>query len=513
MKISGGNAPWVRTGTGDLAGAWDGDIAVFRGVPFAAPPVGDLRFAEPQSHQGWVETRDATRPGPCSPQPASRLEPVMGRPDFKQDEDCLTLNIWAPPAGDGPYPVLLWIHGGGFITGAGSWPFYRGAQLARRGHLVVVTANYRLGALGYLDLRGLVGDKPGAANRGLLDQIAALRWVHDNIAEFGGDPEAITLAGQSAGGAAILAMMAYAGARRLFKRAILQSPVAGAPTSTGDAAAICNELVDTLGISQSRAGELWTVRTDRLIEAQSLAVKKFARFGAPVAAIQQVTDGATIRSDLIHTACEAAPSGIAVMAGTTRDEMDSFLMQEHTRYCERAEALRLLDAAGLSEFGESVFDKYSTALSLESPARVVSAMLTDRHFRIPTIEFVNAWSTAGGSAYLYRFDWKPRPDSQYGACHCIDIPVALNNLQDWQACPSRPVMLEGCDPESFQRISQSFQGAWVEFARSGRPGYDDLPFWPQYTSSHPCSMQVNVETRLDVNADGYIRKLWNSGTE
>ena len=120
----------------------------------------------------------------------------MGRPDFEQDEDCLTLNIWAPPAGDGPYPVVLWIHGGGFITGAGSWPFYRGAQLARSGRLVVVTTNYRLGALGYLYLGGVAAGKPGGANRGLLDQITALRWVYENIAEFGGDRESITLAGQ-----------------------------------------------------------------------------------------------------------------------------------------------------------------------------------------------------------------------------------------------------------------------------------------------------------------------------
>ena len=511
MTRSGSNLPSARTTTGDLTGAWDGDLAVFRGIPFVAPPVGDLRFAEPQPHPGWVGTRDAISGGPCSPQPASRLEPVMGRPDFEQDEDCLTLNIWAPPAGDGPYPVLLWIHGGGFITGAGSWPFYRGAELARSGRLVVVTTNYRLGALGYLYMRDLAGDKPGAANRGLLDQIAALRWVYNNIVAFGGDAEAITLAGQSAGGAAILAIMADAGARRLFKRAILQSPVAGPPTSIDLAAAICTELVDTLGISQSSAAELRNVRTDRLVEAQTLAIKKLARFGAPVAAIQQVADGTIIRGGLIKSACEAASSGIAVMAGTTCDEMNAFLMQEATRYCDRGQALTLLGAAGLSEFSESVFDRYSRSLPLESAAKVASAILTDRHFRIPTVEFVDAWSAAGGSAYLYRFDWKPKPDSQYGACHCIDIPVALNNLQDWQACPSRPVMLERCDPESFRGVSRSFQGAWVEFASSGRPEYPGLPFWPQYISSNPCSMQFNVHTRLDVDADGYLRDLWNGG--
>jgi para-nitrobenzyl esterase len=438
----------------------------------------------------------------------------MGRPDFEQDEDCLTLNIWAPPYGDGPHPVLFWIHGGGFVTGGGSWPFYRGAQLARSGRLVVVTINYRLGALGYVDVSKLSGDEPGAANRGLLDQIAALRWVHENIREFGGDPEAITVAGQSAGGAAVLAMMGHGSARRLFKRAILQSPVAGPPTSKDDAAAICDELVRTLGITGCpTAADLWAVSTDRFIEAQTATVKKFSRFGAPLAAIQQVRDGTIINGDLIQKACEAASSGIAVLAGTTRDEMDAFLMQEQTRCCNGTEALRLLSTAALPQFCDSVFDRYSNALPLHSPARVASALMTDRHFRIPTVEFVNAWSAAGGSAYLYRFDWTPNADSPYGACHCIDIPVALNNLEDWRSCPSQPSMLEGCDRASFDAISRSFQGAWVEFARSGRPQYPGLPSWPRYTASHPCSMQFDAQTRLAANSDTYISELWKSGND
>src|SRR5215469_14932059 len=185
MANPGSNTPFARTGSGDLMGAWDGELAVLLGVPFAAPPLEQLRFAAPLPHPGWTGVRPAVEPGPSSPQPASRLEPVMGRADFQQDEDCLTLNVWAPPVGDGPYPVLLWIHGGGFVTGSGSWPFYRGAQLARNGRLVVVTINYRLGALGYLYVPELTGDKKGAANRGLLDQIAALNWVHDNISAFG----------------------------------------------------------------------------------------------------------------------------------------------------------------------------------------------------------------------------------------------------------------------------------------------------------------------------------------
>src|SRR5215831_11443869 len=290
MPQAGSNAPFARTGSGDVMGIWDGDLAVFDGIPFAAPPIGELRFAGPLPHPGWTGVLDVAG-GPCCPQPASRLEPVMGRPDFEQDEACLTLNIWSPPAVDGPYPVLVWIHGGGFITGSGSLPFYRGAQLARDGRLVVVTINYRLGALGYLYVPGLVRDQPGAANRGLLDQIAAIRWVRDNIAAFGGDPDAITVAGQSAGGAAIAAMMGNSQARSLFNRAILQSPVLGLLTSIDEAAAICDHLLSVLGIRHARIAELKAVPIDHLLEAQIATTKQFARFGAPVGAIQQVVDG------------------------------------------------------------------------------------------------------------------------------------------------------------------------------------------------------------------------------
>src|SRR5262249_40587640 len=257
-----GMAPIVRTSAGVVRGTWDRDLVVFQGVPYAAPPLGELRFAAPRPHPGWTGVRDATEQSPCSPQPPSRLETVMGRVDFDQDEDCLTLNIWAPPAGEGAHPVLLWIHGGGFGTGSGSWPFYCGAQLAREGRLVVVTVNYRLGALGYLYVPQLAGEGAGAANRGLLHQIPAPYLIFHNIAEFGGDPQAITLAGQSAGGAAIAAMMGDARARPLFKRAILQSPVLERPASAEEGAAICDHLLQALGIGPGRIKDLWSVSID-----------------------------------------------------------------------------------------------------------------------------------------------------------------------------------------------------------------------------------------------------------
>jgi para-nitrobenzyl esterase len=462
----------------------------------------------------------------------------MGQVDFEQDEDCLTLNIWAPPTDDGPHPVLLWIHGGGFSTGSGSWPFYSGAQLARNGRIIVATFNYRLGALGYLYVPGLVdvgiaddgladgrlSDSPrGAANRGLLDQIAALSWVHDNIAAFGGDPEAITLAGQSAGGAAIAAMMTHPRARLLFKRAILQSPVFGAPASIDEATAICDHLLQALAIRRDRIQELRRVPINRLLAAQIETARQFARFGAPVGAIQQVVDGTVIQSDFVEAVGAAAATGIPVLVGTTRDEMDAFLMQEPLRYSGRSEMIRMLKSAALRGFTEDVFDAYSASaesrqsplsfhdrMRTEIPAKTASAVLTDYHFRIPTLGFAGAWSALGGSVYLYRFDWQPRPDSRYGACHCIDIPFALDNPDEWLSAPAPPEMLAGCDTREFNALSRAVQRSWAAFARLGCPGHRGLPFWPEYTASNPNSMQFDVESRLAVNADGYISELWKA---
>ena len=208
----------VRTKAGELRGARENGIAVFRGVPYAAAPVGELRFAPPQPVPAWRGVRDASQDGPIPPQGRSRLAHVMGDFERPQSEDCLTLNIWTPAADSKKRPVLVWIHGGAFASGAGSLPWYSGERFAANGDVVVVSINYRLGALGFLCLPG-VSD----GNLGLLDQVAALRFVRDNIAAFGGDPDNVTVVGQSAGAASIAILMTMPQARGLFRRAILQS--------------------------------------------------------------------------------------------------------------------------------------------------------------------------------------------------------------------------------------------------------------------------------------------------
>src|SRR6185369_7545396 len=242
----------VRTAAGELRGAHENGVAVFRGVPYAAAPVGELRFRPPAPVPPWQGVRDATTDGPIAPQGRSRLAHIMGDFERPQSEDCLTLNVWTPAADSKKRPVLVWIHGGAFASGAGSLPWYSGERLAANGDVVVVGVNYRLGALGFLCLPG-VSD----GNLGLLDQVAALRYVRDNIAKFGGDPDNVTVVGQSAGAASIAIMMTMPQAQGLFRRAVLQSTPFGRMSRTlEDSHRIGRRFLEVLGVKPEEAGKL-----------------------------------------------------------------------------------------------------------------------------------------------------------------------------------------------------------------------------------------------------------------
>src|SRR5262245_16387696 len=270
----------VRTTAGDLRGAHENGIAVFRGVPYAAPPVDELRFAPPRPVQAWPGVRDARKDGPIAPQLRSRLAHVMGDFEPPQSEDCLTLNIWTPATDAKKRPVLVWIHGGAFASGAGSLPWYSGERFAANGDLVAVSINYRLGALGFLCLPGV---SPG--NLGLLDQVAALRFVRDNIAAFGGDPDNVTVVGQSAGAASIAILMTMPHARGLFRRAILQSTPFGRMSRTlDDSHRIGRRLLDVLGLKPEQTAELKSLPFAKFVGAQGEVgrlEKKFADTQAP----------------------------------------------------------------------------------------------------------------------------------------------------------------------------------------------------------------------------------------
>ena len=314
--------PVARTGLGDVMGLWQDGVAVFRGVRYAAPPVGERRFAPPMPCAPWTGITEAVEHGPISLQPPSRLRVAMGDFTRPQDEDCLTLTIWTPsPEAAAARPVVVWLHGGAYMSGAGSLDWYDGSALARAGDIVVVGVNYRLGACGFLSRPGL-----SDGNAGLLDQQAALLWVAEHIAAFGGDPQRVTLMGQSAGGGSIAFLLTQPSARGLFQRAILQSPALAPPIAAPEAAARGDRFLDLLVIEKTApdaAARARAVPAARLLDAQGTLVRALASEDSLRLPFGPVAPEAMRPDDYLDAVAEGATDK-DILIGCTREEMHAF---------------------------------------------------------------------------------------------------------------------------------------------------------------------------------------------
>lgn len=474
--------PVVETASGLVRGRWVGDGARFAGIPYAAPPVGDLRFAAPAPAPGWTGVRDAGQPGPAAPQLVSRLEAVVGPIRLAaKAEDCLSVNVWSPDV-RGCRPVLVFLHGGAFVAGSGGQDWYDGANLADHGDLVVVTVNYRLGALGFLYPGGLADDL-GDGNAGLRDQIAALRWVRDNIANFGGDPAQVTLAGQSAGALCALAMMSSPHATGLFQRVILQSTPTGIrPQSPEQATAVAQRYLERLGLTPDQAHQLRTLPVDRLLEAQGalMGASPPLRLAPP---FHLVADGDLVAADLLGTPGWA--DGIDRVIGTTRDEGAAWVVPDpRLAGIDRAGAITVARDF-LGDAAEAEYDRASQGAPGAGPQQVLTLLTTDYFFRrdVPTL------AAGGGCSYVYQFDWAPA-GGRFAACHCLEMPFMFGTLDAWREAP----MLAGADPADQASLVADLSPAWAAFTRSGNPTHNGIPHWP--THHNGGVMHFDVPTHL-----------------
>lgn len=495
--------PVVRTEAGDLRGARENGVAVFRGVPYAAPPLGSLRFAPPQKMPAWSGTRDATQDGPIAPQGRSRLAHVMGDFERPQAEDCLTLTLWTPDpqpalAKDGR-PVLVWIHGGAFSSGAGSLPWYSGESFARQGGLVAVSINYRLGALGFLCLPGI-----SDGNLGLLDQVAALRWVRDNIASFGGDPDNITVVGQSAGAGAIAAMMTMPEARGLFRRAILQStPFGRTARSRDDAQRIGRRFLDVLGLKEGEAEKLRSIAPKDLVAAQGELGRLEKKFADAAAPFGLVIDGRTIPGPILPALNSGAARGVDVMIGTTREEMMAFYaFDPDVRAADEAAAAKVFDTV-LKSAAPAHLDELRRLRAAKTGLALLDAMFTDHVFRMGSLRLAEYQAAQGRPTYVYQFDWQSPGGLQ--SCHCLEIPFVFDNFANWSDAP----MLKGADPGELAGLAGAMHPAWSEFARTGNPNHNLLPRWMPYAPNERVTMRFeSVIGPVDDLAGLNWRKRW-----
>jgi para-nitrobenzyl esterase len=496
---------------GKLSGTLSKDIAIFRGVPYAAPPLGALRFAPPAPPHGWAGVRDATKDGPAPPQLPSRLERVMGRVDFAngQDEDCLTLTIFAPwPAAGGKRPVMVFFHGGAWMSGAGSLALYSGSELARQGGVVMVGVNYRLGVLGYLNVAGLAQSGSGA-NFGLLDHVAALEWVRDNIAAFGGDPANVTIFGQSAGGGSIAALMEMPQAVKLFRRAILQSAAIMPHVTPEQGAAVTDQVLKALGLDRAALAKIRDVPVAKILDAQRAAMMAVGNPADPTPVYRMLRDGKALTQDPPAAVAAGSARGIDIMIGTTRDEVHAFFIGN--------DAIAGIDKAGMAKAlsratgtrGEAIVGAYAKRLPHAPAPALFAALRTDGMFRLPSLAFAEAQGKHART-YVYRFDWQPTPDAAYCAAHCIELPFVFGNFADWDAAPVPPTMLKGGDRAAMTLLARQMMGAWAAFAKSGDPNHADLPKWEPWTPANRRSLIFDAETRAATGVDDEIEAIWKS---
>lgn len=452
----------AHTSYGALRGDGRGDVVVFRGVPYAAAPTGERRWRPTQPAPGWAGVREAVAFGPIPPQDISPER--LAKRGLTMSEDCLTLNIWTPAADDNRRPVLAFLHGGGQTQGHGSAPLIGGSRLARRGDIVVVTVNFRLGVLGSL----YAPDWHGAQSTNLTvrDQKFALQWVREQIGAFGGDPGAITVAGQSSGAIAISAMLA--GGCDLFDRAILQSGGLERVRSTAAASAVAAQLGALMHAENPDVADILAVQ--RGIDSG---------FVPPQGPFHPCVDGDVIAEHPLVVARTRPMPAIPVLAGTTRDEWrifdapigDDVFTEQYVR--DRAQAL-----AGDSHDADVVVATYRA--DRRGLRDVAGAMVTDYHFTAPTEQLVRAHAEHGNAVFRYELQW-PSPRAELGACHDSCLPLLFGNLE---AAPT----LAGTD-DAARRMSDTVQELWLEFIRGEDP-------WERYDGAGGPTLLLGAETGI-----------------
>lgn len=484
----------VDTRYGKVQGVRERGVSIWRGVPYARAPVGPLRFRPPEPPLPWTGIRDATRFGPAAVQITDHVF-VQDVP-AAQSEDCLHLNIWSPDADGMRRPVLVWIHGGAFVFGSGQNPWYDGTAFAAQGDIVVVTINYRLGPFGFLHLVEAGGGAYAASgNAGLLDQVAALRWVRDNIAAFGGDPARVTIAGESAGSMSVGALMTMPAASGLFGQAIFESGIP-AFLDAEAAAQSARHVLDTLGIGRDEVGKLQTVpAADILAAAQTFPKGSGLR-------LWPVLDGNSVPHSFWDALASGATDHIPVLAGSNHDELMLWGALDPTWRQLDAQAMVARFEAEWGTISPPIREYYLADKAGEDLFVALMRIGTLRVFQFPTWKMAAVHSVRAPT-WLYRFDWESRAfGGVLKACHALEIPFVFNTL----AAPG--VTEVTGDIPTRAAVAHRMHGYWTGFVRTGRPQGDGLPDWPSYDADRRATMLFNVQTRVEQDPDAEERRLW-----
>lgn len=427
----------IRTKNGEVRGCISEGILQFHAIPYAKPPVGALRFWLPEAKEPWTGVLDTIARGAIAPQRTSDLDLPMGPVLLRRSEDCLTLSV-STPSVDEKLPVAVWLHGGANCYGGGDLEWYDGGKLAKKGHMVVVNVNFRLGPFGFFQYPGI-----SEHTLSVEDQMLALRWIQENIEAFGGDPDKVTLFGQSAGANAIVHILSRPDSRGLFGQIILESPSLGRGHHLQkDAFEVGRNLVSKLGISECGTDalkeKLQSYSADQILDAaEQIDAELLERHQGMV--FKPVMDAWHTPEETIQAAVKAAgEKNIRIVIGTTKEEMYAFFPCRDEQTVKKAAKIQKL------------------------------------RYDLPAQRFACLAAEEGCSIWKYRFDWKA-PGSQFGACHCLELPFVFGNLDSWDA-----PMLDGASGEEMERLVSVMQEAWCGFFRYEIP---DETVWPKYTET------------------------------
>jgi|TARA_Y100000310_G_scaffold330200_1_gene401460 para-nitrobenzyl esterase len=484
----------VETSCGLLEGTDQDTHLTFRGIPYAQPPIEEFRFLPPQPAMPWTGTRSAATFGPASPQSKDALK-IRGL--GRCDEDCLYLNVTTPALDEQKRPVLFWIHGGGFTAGAGSAPSLSGAPLSTRGNVVVVTINYRLGALGYLHLGGHAGSTWGAAaNVGQLDQIAALQWVNDNIGYFGGDPSNVTIFGESAGAAAVATLLAMPKAKGLYQRAIMQSGTANYLQSPETASRIVDVLLKKLAINPAEAKKLQAVPFEKLIQLQESVAREAADPRQKLSpSYFPVIEGNTVPTNPLQAIKQGVAEEIPIIVGSNRDEQKLFRrlgeIDDDKLLSIVAKTLPPRARADAGAMIETYRVQRAERSEPNDNAEIASAIQTDARFRMPAIRLLEAQREHNRQSYGYLFCFQSTTKPAMGACHALEIPFVFGNLD---AAGLVRELIE--DSTNEKTLSAHMMDAWIAFAHTGNPGHAGIGEWLPYDGSDRATMLFDTSSGM-----------------
>jgi para-nitrobenzyl esterase len=499
MSETSSQPPVVRVQQGELSGTTDRGALAFLGIPYAAAPFGDGRLRPPRPAPPWDGVRDATAFGPTSPKvdyppPYRPLFPEVDIPG----EDCLNLNVWTP-ATTGALPVLVWVHGGAFMNGSGSVGEYNGAAFARDG-VVCVTINYRLGAEGFLFT---ADTDERAANPGLLDQVAALEWVRDNIAAFGGDPGRVTLAGESAGAMSVTTLLSMPAAAGLFQQAIAQSGAAAHTMGPDDGRRVAGFLAEALGVEPTRAA-VAGVDPARLAQAAAQLAQevqtapdpqKWGALAMTATPFMPTVDGTVVPRPPLAAIAAGQGSDVALLIGSDQDEFRLFLVADGS--IDRIDEAALIGAAAAYGLSGEAVDTYRRNRPGSSPGDLLAAIVTDWSFRVPALRVAEARAGRGAPTWVYRFDHRsPAFDGALGACHAVEIPFVFDTLAE----PGTRARL-GDDPP--RAVADTTHAVWVGFVSRGDPG------WAPYTPDSRVTGVIEEKVRAVDDPAGEERLLWD----